>query len=91
MKTIKFLFVVTAFALCASCANNNQDSSGMDSASVSTNPAMGGSTDTGITSSDSTDIRMPMAMEVLQPGKAMIHPVINNYIKILSEILIAAY
>ena len=61
MKTIKSLIAITALVLCASCTNNNNDSSGMDSASVSTNPAMGGSTDTGMTSSDSTDIRMPLA------------------------------
>jgi hypothetical protein len=61
MKTIKSLIAITALVLCASCTNNNHDSSGMDSASVSTNPAMGGSTDTGMTSSDSTDIRMPMS------------------------------
>jgi hypothetical protein len=70
MKTIKFLFVIAAFALYASCTNNNQDSSGMDSASVSTNPAMGGSTDTGMTSSDSTDIRMPMADSIGSTGAA---------------------
>jgi len=70
MKAIKFLFVITAFALYASCTNNNHDSSGMDSASVSTNPAMGGSTDTGMTSSDSTDIRMPMTDSIGSTGSA---------------------
>ena len=70
MKTIKSLVVLAVLALCVSCANNNQDSSGMDSASVSTNPAMGGSTDTGMTSSDSTDIRMPMADSTGNGGSA---------------------
>jgi len=66
MKTIKSLIAITAFAISASCTNNNQDTGGMDSASVSTNPAMGGSTDTGMTSSDSTDIRMPMSSDTSQ-------------------------
>ena len=42
----------------------------MDSVSVSTNPAMGGSTDTGMTSSDSTDIRMPMTDSSNSAGAA---------------------
>ena len=50
-----------------SCTNNNQNTGGIDSASVSTNPAMQGNTDTmnnsGMSSSDSTDIRMPMAKD----------------------------
>jgi hypothetical protein len=70
MKTIKPLIAITAIALCTSCTNNNNDASGVDSASVSTNPAMGGSTDTGMTSSDSTDIRMPMSDTSHNAGSA---------------------
>ena len=59
MKHIKTF--AAALILCvAGCTNNNQNTGGVDSASISTNPAMGGSMDTGMTSSDSTDIRMPM-------------------------------
>jgi hypothetical protein len=62
MKRIRTFTIITALVLCvAACTNNNQNTGGIDSASVSTNPAMGGSTDSGMTSSDSTDIRMPMA------------------------------
>ena len=61
MKRIKSFAAITAIVLCvAACTNNNHDTGGIDSASVSTNPAMGGSTDTGMSSSDSTDIRMPI-------------------------------
>ena len=61
MKCIKTFTAITMLVLCvAACTNNNQNTGGIDSASVSTNPAMGGSTDSGMTSSDSTDIRMPM-------------------------------
>ena len=63
MKRIKFLIAMAAFTLFISACgnNNNNNTGGIDSASVSTDPAMGGSTDSGMTSSDSTDIRMPMA------------------------------
>ena len=62
MKRTKSLIGVAAFMLCiAACTNNNHDTGGMDSSSVSTDPAMGGTTDTGMSSSDSTDIRMPMS------------------------------
>jgi len=70
MKTIKPLIAITVIALYTSCTNNNNDASGVDSASVSTNPAMGGSTDTGMTSSDSTDIRMPMSDTSHNAGSA---------------------
>jgi hypothetical protein len=62
MKQIKTFAVITTLMLCiAACTNNNNDTGGMDSSSVSTDPGMGGTTDTGMTSSDSTDIRMPMS------------------------------
>ena len=63
MKSFKLLFIIAAFTFfITSCTNNNSNTGGVDSASVSTNPAMGGSTDTNaVNSSDSTDIRMPMA------------------------------
>jgi hypothetical protein len=67
---MKSLIVITALAVCASCTNNNHETSDMDSSSVSTNPAMGGSTDTGMTSSDSTDIRMPMSDTSQNAGSA---------------------
>ena len=66
MQNTKF-FTAAIFscALCmAACTNNNQDTGGMDSSSVSTDPGMQGNTDTmsdsGMRASDSTDIRMPM-------------------------------
>lgn len=61
MKTLKISVILAAFALCVvACTNNNSNTGGIDSTSVSTDPSMGGSPDTGISSSDSTDIRMPM-------------------------------
>ena len=63
MKRLKLSIIIIAFFFFISCTNNNQNTGGIDSASVSTNPGMGGSTDTGMTSSDSTDIRMPMAQD----------------------------
>ncbi len=61
MKQLKSLIAVTALMFCiAACGNNNTDTGGMDSSSVSTNPGMGGGMDSGMSSSDSTDIRMPM-------------------------------
>lgn len=70
MKTIKSFIAITVLALCTSCTNNKEGTGGMDSVSVSTNPAMGGSTDTGMTSSDSTDIRMPMTDSSNSAGAA---------------------
>ena len=71
MKRVKNFAVITVLMLCiTACTNNNQDTGGMDSASVSTNPAMGGSSDTGMTSSDSTDIRMPMTDSTGNGGSA---------------------
>jgi hypothetical protein len=61
MKSVNPLIAITIIVLCASCTNNNHNTGGIDSASVSTDPSMGGSTDSGMASSDSTDIRMPMA------------------------------
>jgi hypothetical protein len=62
MKSIKSLIAIASLIIFISaCTNNNNNTGGVDSSSVSTNPAMGGSNDSGITSSDSTDIRMPMA------------------------------
>lgn len=65
MKCIKSLVGMSSVMICmASCANNNQNTGGIDSASVSTDPSMQGLSDTmsdsGMSSSDSTDIRMPM-------------------------------
>jgi hypothetical protein len=67
MKNTKFLIVALVCAICISCTNNNQNTGGIDSASVSTDPTMQGTTDTmhdsGMSASDSTDIRMPMAKD----------------------------
>jgi hypothetical protein len=62
---------IFACTLCtAACTNNNHDTGGMDSASVSTSPDMQGLKDTlsngGMSTSDSTDIRMPMATDSSQ-------------------------
>jgi len=63
MKPLRLLVTLATLVICSTaCTNNNSDTGGIDSASVSTDPSMGGSTDTNsMHSSDSTDIRMPMA------------------------------
>ena len=62
MKTIKQSIVMIAIVFCiASCTDNSSKTDSVDSSSVSTDPGMGGSTDSGMTSSDSSDIRKPMA------------------------------
>ena len=73
MKSLKSLIAIAFFMFCiTACENNNSNTGGIDSASVSTNPAMGGSTDSGMTSSDSTDIRMPMT-DSSQTGDSSMH------------------
>jgi hypothetical protein len=72
MKNTKSLTAaIFACTLCmAACTNNNHNTGGMDSSSVSTSPDMQGLKDTisntGMSASDSTDIRMPMAKDSSQ-------------------------
>jgi hypothetical protein len=67
-NTKPFIAAIFSCVLCiAACTNNNQNTGGVDSSSVSTDPGMQGRTDTmsdsGMRASDSTDIRMPMAKD----------------------------
>jgi|GEM_PF-4053824 len=72
MKSTKILVITVLVCVIglSACTNNNQNNGGIDSASVSTSPDRqlpnDSMSDSGMSASDSTDIRMPMAKDSSQ-------------------------